>query len=110
MILKIKQNLSKDLISTFGIGKKTSIKFFENIGVNLKIKPRNLKLEKLSILSSHLENESTGKKLKLQIKECNDFTQKIKTYKGIRNKLKYPCRGQRTHTNGKTKKKFKVQI
>jgi ribosomal protein S13 len=32
------------------------------------------------------------------------FLSKIKTYKGVRHKLGYPVRGQRTHTNAKTKK------
>jgi small subunit ribosomal protein S13 len=32
----------------------------------------------------------------------------IKNFCGIRNQLKYPCRGQRTHTNAKTKRKFKI--
>lgn len=35
------------------------------------------------------------------------FFWNIKLYKGIRHMLRLPSRGQRTHTNRKTKKKFK---
>ena len=42
------------------------------------------------------------------IKSLNKLIKKIKTYKGIRHKLKYPCRGQRTHTNAKTVKKLLI--
>jgi ribosomal protein S13 len=54
------------------------------------------------ILSKNL----TDKKLKTELKEIDLFSKKIKSYKGIRNKLKYPARGKRTHTNAKTKKKL----
>lgn len=32
---------------------------------------------------------------------------KIRSYKGIRHTLRLPCRGQRTHTNAKTVRKYK---
>lgn len=35
------------------------------------------------------------------------FFWSIKLYRGIRHKLRLPARGQRTHTNRQTKKKFK---
>lgn len=36
--------------------------------------------------------------------KTNNFFSKIKNYKNFRNTLGYPSRGQRTHTNAKTKK------
>lgn len=35
------------------------------------------------------------------------FLIKIKSYRGSRHRKFLPCRGQRTHTNAKTKKKFR---
>ena len=49
-----------------------------------------------------------NQRLKQRIRKYLDFAQKNKTYKGLRNKYKLPSRGQRTKTNGKTKKKFKI--
>ena len=48
-----------------------------------------------------------GKKLKNSQKQTFEFLFKIRSYRGVRHKLKYPSRGQRTHTNAKTKQKFK---
>lgn len=52
-------------------------------------------------------------KIKLQSKLKNDdfnsFNQKLKNYKHFRNINGYPSRGQRTHTNAKTKKKNKFK-
>ena len=54
-----------------------------------------------------LKNIILGKKLYTSVKENLEFLSKIKTYRGLRHKFKYPSRGQRTHTNAKTKQKFK---
>ncbi len=46
-------------------------------------------------------------KLKFSITKRLHFFWNIKLYKGIRHMLRLPSRGQRTHTNKQTKKKFK---
>ena len=38
-----------------------------------------------------------------------NFGSRIKNYRYFRNISGYPCRGQRTHTNAKTKKKNKLK-
>ena len=49
-----------------------------------------------------------SKLLKEIIKKNIEFMIELKSYRGIRHKLKYPVRGQRTHTNAKTRIKFKI--
>ena len=49
------------------------------------------------------------KNLKGKTYEFIEFLIKTRTYKGVRHKLKYPARGQRTHTNAKTSKKKKIK-
>lgn len=46
--------------------------------------------------------------LKRQIKKRIQHLQTIRTYKGTRHRKGLPVRGQRTHTNAKTRKKNKV--
>jgi len=46
-------------------------------------------------------------KFKARIKKRLYFFWNIKLYRGIRHMLRLPARGQRTHTNGRTKRKFK---
>lgn len=92
----------------YGIGLNTLKKFKSKVGLNTRIKSilwnnfhstQFIKMTKLLILN---------KSLKLFNRNTIEFMQGLRTYKGIRHKLKYPCRGQRTHTNAKTVKKFKV--
>lgn len=57
-----------------------------------------------------LKNRVFKQKLDLeQINLFNAFNIKLKCYKSHRNLLGYPSRGQRTHTNARTKKKIKFK-
>ena len=106
-MLKIKTTL-KYLGHILGIGKSTAINIHKNIGLNTRKSPKLLKKKHNIIIQKYIKTLlTTEKKLKLNTKESIKFQQDIKTFRGIRNKLNYPCRGQRTHTNGKTKKKLK---
>lgn len=94
----------------------------KNYGVNLdKIKklcrnkgsnPQNIVLKLKKAHYSFILNSFSGtllnKNLRAFIKTRLNFFWNIKLYRGIRHKLRLPGRGQRTHTNGRTKKKFKL--
>jgi small subunit ribosomal protein S13 len=69
--------------------------------------PKTLKIRQQIAIDKRLKAIQYGKKYKDSIKNNIIFLSKIKTYKGVRHKLGYPVRGQRTHTNAKTKK-FKI--
>ena len=93
-----------------GIGKKTFLKNFKKIGVNLRIVIIKLKTKQKLLLNKRLKLILLKKKPKSQEKTIINFLIKLKNFKGIRHKLKYPSRGQRTHTNAKTKKKISNKI
>ncbi len=92
-------------VSIYGIKKQIKKKFFKDSGINLRVIPKNLKTKQNIKLNSFLTKIRFGKNLKEFIRNNIFFFIKIKSYKGNRHKLKYPTRGQRTHTNAKTKKK-----
>lgn len=96
----------KNVTTIFGIGKTLAKTYFNKIGINNRNNPKLLKKRKFNELNTILSKVLTDKKLKNELKEIDLFSKKIKSYKSIRNKLKYPARGQRTHTNAKTKKKL----
>ena len=86
--------------------KTSKLKLFilKKIGLNLnkfKFKIKKNHFYKLNIYKKNLDNRNYLRKL-------NNFYFNIKNYKNYRNQLGYPIRGQRTHTNAKTKKKFKI--
>lgn len=90
----------------FGVGNKTISSFYSKFGINLKKSPKFLKESAFNKINNLLKKSLVGKKLQKNISKNLEFSMLLKTYKGMRHKLKYPVRGQRTHTNAKTKKKF----
>jgi ribosomal protein S13 len=95
---------------TFGISDNTIIYLFSRFGVNYKnyrnsfrIKQRckNKLIETIKLITNIQNNNLYNIQLELR-KFAQD---KLKNYKGIRHRLRYPVRGQRTHTNAQTRKK-----
>jgi len=106
---KFKISLKKEISFTeFGINKKKIFGLCSKIGVNTRRMPAQLKLNLVSKVKLSLKSTLSGKMLKRKVSKSILFCIKVKTYRGIRNKLKYPSRGQRTHTNARTKKKVSV--
>ncbi|HND45973.1 MAG TPA: 30S ribosomal protein S13 [Chitinophagales bacterium] len=74
-------------------------------GVNLKFPFTYIPKQVVKILSRKLKKIFDTVSLSRSIKKRIQHLQMIKTYKGIRHKKGLPVRGQRTHTNAKTRKK-----
>ena len=91
-----------------GLGKSRSTNISLNVGLNTRTNPKILKLKQYTKVEKQIKTLETGKKLINSKIENINFLLKNKTYKGVRHKLRYPVRGQRTHTNAKTKKKIKT--
>ena len=97
------------LTNIYGIGKTTAFVICKKLGfsVNLKIKDltQEQTIEMLQLIDSlnlNLNNEL--KKLKsLTLKNLVS----IKSYKGLRRVHGLPVRGQRTHTNAKSARKYR---
>jgi small subunit ribosomal protein S13 len=96
-----------NITDTFGINKKTAMAALKKSGLNPNKNASSLKLKQQSEIDKNFKKLVVGKRLKSSQKEIFEFLFKIRTYRGVRHKLKYPARGQRTHTNAKTKQKFK---
>lgn len=95
---------SAGIISCFGVGKKILKLEHFKLGINYKIRLKKLKRSFVTKISKSINKTNVGKKLKSLIARNIHFAINIRTYRGIRHKLKYPVRGQRTHTNARTKK------
>lgn len=95
------------MLLDFGINKNLNIKAFKKLGLNIKTYKLKLNNKYKQYVQKFFQKKLFGKKLKQKIKNNIDFGIKNKTYKGMRHKNRYPARGQRTHTNARTKKKIK---
>lgn len=92
-VFGVGQSNALQILNFFGIAKKTTIKSLAGTLKNQII----IYIEKNMVLNEDL---------KQQLALFKEQQQRLKTYKGQRSRFKLPRRGQRTHTNAKTAKKF----
>ena len=89
----------------YGIGRSRSNAVLKEAGVNLDTRVKDLSEDELSRIRSILEvqGEIEGdlrKRVQMDIKRLMD----IGCYRGLRHRRALPVRGQRTHTNARTRK------
>ncbi|HEX5890575.1 MAG TPA: 30S ribosomal protein S13 [Pyrinomonadaceae bacterium] len=89
----------------YGIGRSRSNAVLKEAGVNLDTRVRDLSEDELSRIRGILEvqGEIEGdlrKRVQMDIKRLMD----IGCYRGLRHRRALPVRGQRTHTNARTRK------
>jgi small subunit ribosomal protein S13 len=101
------KNYFDELLTVAGLGEKHVIKLYQKYGLNTKFVEKKYKKKHLGLIKQNIKKGDFEKKLTDNVRKNIKFLIKIKNYKGNRHKLKYPVRGQRTHTNGKTTKKIK---
>ena len=92
----------------YGINKYQSKKICKNIGINPHITINKLKSNHVNRLIKYInKNIKVEQLLKKEKKDKLNELLEIKSNRGIRLNQGLPVRGQRTHTNAKTVKKFK---
>ncbi len=95
----------------FGIGPKKAIDICTQASVDLNKRISELNdsdLDKIRDLigKDHIVEGDLRRKISLDIKRLND----LGCYRGLRHRKKLPVRGQRTHTNARTRKGKAVAI
>ena len=89
----------------FGIGRATAQQILEKTGVNAAQRIRDLSEADVNKLRQAIERDvrvegALRTEIAMNIKRLMD----IGSYRGIRHRRGLPVRGQRTHTNARTKK------
>jgi len=88
----------------FGIGRSTSRKLLQEAGVDFNVKTDNLAEDDLLRLRRLIDGVKVEGDLRrevaLNIKRYVD----LGAYRGLRHRKNLPVRGQRTHTNARTRK------
>ncbi len=89
----------------FGIGRATARKIIEKSGVSAELRVRDLTEADVNKLRQAIEKDhrvegALRTEIAMNIKRLMD----IGSYRGIRHRRGLPVRGQRTHTNARTKK------
>ena len=89
----------------FGIGRKTAQKILEAAGVSSAQRVRDLNDNDLNKLRQEIErNHRVEGALRTEVAMNIQRLMDIGSYRGTRHRRGLPVRGQRTHTNARTKK------
>ena len=89
----------------FGVGHSTARRILDETGINANTRVRDLTDPEVARLRQVIERDfkvegALRTEVAMNIKRLMD----IGTYRGIRHRRGLPVRGQRTHTNARTKK------
>lgn len=94
----------------YGIGPKISEKILSSARLDFSLRVKDLSEDEIvrlrSLISSYEIEGDLRRKLSQNIKRLVDMG----SYRGSRHRKKLPCRGQRTHTNARTKRGKKIAI
>lgn len=95
----------------YGIGLTTSKKILAETGVNPDVRVKDLSEEDLGKLRDYIqENLTVEGDLHREVSQNVKRLMEIGCYRGLRHSKGLPVRGQRTHTNARTRKGPRKQI
>jgi small subunit ribosomal protein S13 len=89
----------------YGIGRNTALKILDKSGVGAAIRTDDLSDDQLAAIRSVIESDfkvegDLRRDVQMNIKRLMD----LGCYRGLRHRRGLPVRGQRTHTNARTRK------
>ena len=89
----------------YGIGKATAQRILKDAGIDVNIKVQDWSDDQLAAIRGFINDEikvegALRSEVQLNIKRLMD----IGCYRGLRHRKGLPVRGQRTHTNARTRK------
>ena len=99
------------LQSVYGVGPKVAIDVLTKSGISLEKSSNDISEEEVQTIRKHLEEGhmvegDLRREIGLNIKRLKDMA----CYRGVRHRRSLPVRGQRTHTNARTRKGPAVAI
>ncbi|HEX8162201.1 MAG TPA: 30S ribosomal protein S13 [Pyrinomonadaceae bacterium] len=103
--LPVNKRVEVGLTYIYGIGRSRSSSILQSAGVDPNIHVRDLTEEQLGHIRAVIEGQGDvegdlRKRTQMDIKRLMD----IGCYRGLRHRRGLPVRGQRTHTNARTRK------
>ncbi|MCJ7727269.1 MAG: 30S ribosomal protein S13 [Actinobacteria bacterium] len=89
----------------FGIGRSAAETMLDKLNINKSIKAKDLSEDELVKIREYIEKNYTIEgDLRREVSQNIKRLIEINSYRGIRHKRGLPVRGQRTHTNARTRK------
>lgn len=88
----------------YGIGRKTSNQILEAAGINCDTRVKDLTEDEVQRIREQVSNYTVEGDLRRQITINIKRLSEIGSYRGLRHRRNLPVRGQRTKTNGRTRR------
>ncbi|MFM7409887.1 MAG: 30S ribosomal protein S13 [Actinomycetota bacterium] len=99
------KRLEVALTYIYGVGRSTALKMCRELGIDHNQRVRNLTEEETNRIRAYVDaNLTVEGDLRRDVQQ--DIKRKIEigSYQGVRHRKGLPVRGQRTHTNARTRK------
>jgi small subunit ribosomal protein S13 len=94
----------------FGIGPFVSDNICKKLDIQFSTKVKDLSEDEIVRLRNEIRNFVVEGDLRRRVNQDIKRLMEIGSYKGSRHKKKLPARGQRTHTNARTKRGKKIAV
>ena len=104
------KHISKALTYIHGIGDVTSVTILHTCKIEPSIKTKDLSEDQVLKIREVVSELVLEGDLRRQVAQNIRRLQEINSYRGNRHKRRLPARGQRTHTNARTKRGKKVAV
>ena len=89
----------------YGIGMTTSRNILDSVGVEHTTKVKDLTEDEARRIRNHIQDEVRVEgDLRKEVTQNIKRLMEIGSYRGVRHRRSLPVRGQRTHTNARTRK------
>ncbi len=99
------KHVNISLTYIFGVGRPTAEKMLEDLGIKKDTKAKDLTEEEVVKIRDYLEsNIKIEGDLRREVSQNIKRLIEINSYRGIMHRRGLPVRGQRTHTNARTRK------
>jgi len=99
------QHVNISLTYIFGVGRPTAEKILDDLGIKKDTKAKDLTEEEVVKIRDYLEsNIKIEGDLRREVSQNIKRLIEINSYRGIMHRRGLPVRGQRTHTNARTRK------
>lgn len=100
-----KKNIDVALTYIYGIGRSSSIKILGQLGIDPHRKSDQLDEQEVAQIRKEIDSTckvegDLRREISMNIKRLRDLS----TYRGLRHRKSLPVRGQRTHTNARTRR------
>jgi small subunit ribosomal protein S13 len=93
------------LTYVFGVGRSTAEKICASTGIDESTRTRDLTDEEINKIRAYIDqNVKVEGDLKREVQQDIKRKMEIGSYQGLRHRKGLPVRGQRTHTNARTRK------